>query len=316
MEGYLLLEKSGCKNMDELNSLREEELVELNRELNDYNNFPERDGVVLPEVLYEAYESGAGSFEMLIGTNADEARYWINEMGYYAPGIDGEFIYRHALPVMFENNIKRLDAVEKAEVDLFISMQNGAKVWKLTEFYNEILFRLPAMKQAALHASHGNNVYSYYWTFPGENKTIGACHAIELAYVFNNPQVTIYTGGKYNEKLADAIQDMWVDFARNGNPSTDEYIWEPYTAENRVTMILGDEIRQETDLKEEQRALIEPLLGYYFNGCYSQLSLNVPQIYRIIAQAAAVVLIPVSAAVIILKTLKKKRSRKTAGDEI
>ncbi|MBR6005359.1 MAG: hypothetical protein IK063_03920, partial [Clostridia bacterium] len=84
----------------------------------------------------------------------------------------------------------------------------------------------------------------------------------------------------------------------------------------RVTMILGDEIRQETDLKEEQRALIEPLLGYYFNGCYSQLSLNVPQIYRIIAQAAAVVLIPVSAAVIILKTLKKKRSRKTAGDEI
>ncbi|MCR5783703.1 MAG: carboxylesterase family protein [Clostridia bacterium] len=74
----LLLKKSGCTTMDELTALSEEELISLNEELNDYNNFPERDGIVLPEDPYGAYaDGGAAKTDMLIGSNADEVRYWI-----------------------------------------------------------------------------------------------------------------------------------------------------------------------------------------------------------------------------------------------
>ena len=46
-----LLESSGCSDMAGLTALSEETLMELNEDLNDYNNFPERDGVVLPVYL-------------------------------------------------------------------------------------------------------------------------------------------------------------------------------------------------------------------------------------------------------------------------
>ena len=54
----MLLEETGCSDMDGLMALSENELRKVNEKLNDYNNFPERDGIVLPEDLYEAYRSG------------------------------------------------------------------------------------------------------------------------------------------------------------------------------------------------------------------------------------------------------------------
>lgn len=182
----LLLEKSGCATMDDLKALSEEELVSLNEDLNDYNNFPERDGIVLPEDLYGAYANGdAAKADMLIGTNADEVRRWIAERGYYAPGIPGMPLYRYGFPIMYENNRKRMTDEEKQCVNAFLALNNGQSIWKLTELYNELLFRIPAMKQAELHSANGNRVYAYYWTMPDEDETLGACHAIELSYVFN-----------------------------------------------------------------------------------------------------------------------------------
>lgn len=308
----LLLEKSGCATMDELTALSEEELMALNEDLNDYNNFPERDGVVLPEDLYGAYEKGeAAKADMLIGTNADEVRYWIDEMGYYVSGIPGMSLYRHLFPVIYENNRKRMTDEEKQCADDFLALQSGQKIWKLTELYNELLFRVPSLKQAELHAANGNTVYNYYWTMPGENETLGACHAIELTYVFNNPQVTIYNGSVYNRELADTVQDMWVNFARMGNPGTETITWQPYNSQTRMTMVLGEDIRMESGLKDEQRKLVEPLLGHYFNGCYSQLDLMVPHTFRICGQILAAVALVAAAAVCFVLLLKRK-GRKTS----
>ncbi|MBR5620857.1 MAG: carboxylesterase family protein [Clostridia bacterium] len=315
----MLLEKSGCTTMDELTALTEDKLIELNEELNDYNNFPERDGVILPEDLYAAYQNGsAAKCEMLIGTNADEVRYWIWEMGYYLHEAFGMTIYKHLIPVMYENNCMRMSASEKAAAQMFLSMQDGQKIWRLTAFYTELLFRVPAMRQAQLHAANGNAVYTYYWTMPGENETVGACHAVELPYVFNNPQVTIYNGSLYNRTLADQVQDMWVQFARTGDPSTSEITWEPYTAQARSTLILGEEIRTETDVLRKQRELVEPLLGHYFNGCYSQLDFMVPQVYKIGAQLFGTLVLTAAAVVGIVfacRCLRRRRNRCRAAND-
>lgn len=151
-----------------------------------------------------------------------------------------------------------------------------------------------------------------YWTMPAADKDMGACHAIELSYIFNNPQETIYIGGLYNTELADAVQDMWVSFARDGNPGAEEYIWEPYSEESRQTMVLGNEIRMEDDLKSEQRLLVEPLLSHYFNGCYSQMSLFVPQTWRIIAQLVVGAGLIIIIIVLVLKILEKTK-KNTVG---
>ena len=310
----LFFEESGCATMEELAALPEDRLIELNEGLNDYNNFPERDGVVLPEDLYAAYENGdAAKVDLLTGTNADEVKYWIHEMGYYVDLIPGKWIYDQLFPIMFENNVRRFSDAEKKSVDNFLALQSGNKTEKLSEFYNEMLFRLPALQQAKLHADNGNNVYTYYWTMAGSDKQIGACHAIELSYVFNNPQVTIYNGDVYNQELADTVQDMWTNFARTGCPDTDTVQWEPFNGETRVTMVLGEEIRAERDIKDEQRRLLEPMLGYYLNGCYSQLDLATPHTFRLCARLLAVLLLLAAAVVCIVRVLKKKGSSRKAG---
>ena len=292
----MLLEKSGCSDMDGLTALSEETLRELNESLNDYNNFPERDGVVLPEDLYAAWEDDALSdIDVLIGTNSDEARYWINEMGYYTSLLPGLFLYEQGAPFMYENNLNRMSPEERALTKSFVGSQSGRKIWRITEFYNELITR------------HKGKSYNYYWTMPGADETLGACHAMELAYVFNNPQVTIYTGGRYNEELANTVQDMWVNFARTGDPSTDDCMWEPYTADSRKTMVLGEKTGMVENLKQEQRETIAPLMHHYFNGCYSQLDLFVPQLGRIVG-TVLLALALVTAAAVMLRRRKKRKS--------
>ena len=310
-----LLKDSGCQNMDELMALSEEEITQLNETLNDYNNFPERDNVILPEDLYIEYDCGrADGIDMLIGTNKDETRYWIYEMGYYSPVFPefiGYMMYVHGMPIMYENNLETLDEEEMENVKAFMALQNDKEIWNETEFYNEMLFRVPAMKQAEYHSDNGNPTYTYYWTYPGENKTVGACHAIELSSVFDNLDERLYTGDNVNEELADEVQNMWVNFARTGDPSTDSHTWEQYDTKTRKTMVLGEDIHMEEDIKAEQRELMEPLLDHYFNGCYSQLNLNVPQVYRIINQiiALSILIISMIGCVIIL-TIRNKNKRK------
>ena len=288
----MLLKETGCSSMDGLMALPEDTLKKVNEKLNDCNNFPERDGVVLPTDPYAAWRDGkAGGIGLMTGTNSDESRYWIREMGYELPGVGGMTVYRHGMAVMFENNEKRFSADEKENVKAFFDGLDGQKTWKLTEFYNEMLFRLPAMEQALLHARNGNRVYTYYFTYPGADPVTGACHAMELAYVFRNLQETIYTGGHVSEELADTVQEMWANYARSGDPSTDLYHWEPYDLPDRKTMILGEDVKMTEDLKSGQRVLLEKLLPHYLNGCYSQLTFNVPHVRKAAAVAALVIFV-------------------------
>lgn len=307
----MLLEETNCSNMQELLSLSTEELMKANEKLNDYNNFPERDGVVLPKDLYAAYASGVtANVDMLIGTNSDETRYWIREMGYYTDLIDGMTIYSLGLPIMYENDIGEISEADMQYVKSFMDLQKDKKIWNITEFYNEILFRVPALKQAQLHASNGGNAFVYHWTYPGSDETVGACHAIELSYIFNNLHETIYTGNKVNEALANTAQDMWINFARTGNPSTDEIEWEAYNSDTKITMLLGEKIEAVSNYKGEQAELIEPLLKYGINGCYSQLSFNVPHVYKIAGVALGTILVICGIIVAFVIYVKKKLKKK------
>lgn len=287
-----MLKASGKSKMEDLIALSEKEISKLNEEFDDYSNYAIRDGNILPLDLYEAYKNGKGKdIDMLLGTNKDEVRYWIKSMDYYTNYLSGKFIYIHGLPVLYENNLKTISDEDKDNVDEFMNLQNGRKIWKITEFYNEVLFRVPMNQQADYHSEAGGNTFVYQWRYPGENEVMGACHNIELSYVFNNLEETWITGNKINYELSDTVQEMWANFAKTGNPSTSDYKWDPYNTQTRKIMVLDEKIEMEENYKSEQKELIEPLLKYYINGNYAQMSYNVPQVYKIAAQLVAGTLI-------------------------
>ena len=301
-----LLEKTGAKSMDDLMALSEEELMKINEDLNNYNNFPERDGIILPEDLQEAYASGrASDVDMLIGTNADEARYWIGEVGSY-------HIYRAAVPLFYESIVNQISDEDRGYARAFLALQREDVVWNITEFLNDLLFRVPAVSQASAHARNGGNTYMYYWTRESDIPHYGACHAVELAYVFGNVDDTIYTGEAAEEELSRTIQQMWVNFAKTSDPGTAEHPWEQYDEQNRQTMLLGNEIRMIQDPMKEQRVLIEPLMKYHFNGNYMVADYALRVLLRDIL-LAVLILLGVEAAIYVIYRVVKGVKELTAS---
>jgi para-nitrobenzyl esterase len=120
----------------------------------------------------------------------------------------------------------------------------------------------------------------YYWTEPSKLKFRKACHAVELAYVFDNLNETIYTGERGDEQLARTVQNMWANFARFGNPSTDSVEWEEYSTDKKETMVLCKDCHMEERIKDNQRVLLENLLNRFINPLYTTISYNVPFVWK------------------------------------
>lgn len=299
-----LMKESGATCMQDLLSLSETRLKELNGRLSNYTCFPMRDGRILPKDLFAAYQSGAsGNISMLIGTNADEVRFWIKSIG-------GMEKFKLFMPIMYENNLKRVSKQDINSVNQFMASQNRDKIWKMAEFYNDVMFRVPAILQAEAVSKNGSKAFMYYWKYPSAYANCGAYHTVELAYVFNNLQETIYTGNNVNKDLAVQVQNMWVNFAKNGNPSIKGLKWPEYDETNRYTMVLDTTSRVQSDILSIQRKAIMPLLKYHFNGNYLNLSLAVPQVYKIVA-VLAVCLIAVVAFLILFIRARIKKCRQS-----
>ena len=310
-----LMRESKAESMSDLMKLSEEELIKLNEKLNLYNNFPQRDGKLIPVNPYLSYRDGlTKDVDILIGTNADEANYWIGEIGGIVP-------YRFSIPVKYENDLRVLSKEDKKRVKQFVSEQSGHSIWGMSAFYSEIMFRLPAIAQAKLHSDNGGRSYMYFWTKPSVMRFCRACHAVELAYVFGNLDETIYTGERADETLSDTVIQMWTNFARTGDPSTDLLEWKPYSAENRSTMILTDEPHLADDVHPERRKQLAPLLKYMINASYATLDYNVPFVRKAaaIGLAGAAVIGGVACLLLINKdkktTQKKKKNNKERGSK-
>ncbi|MBQ7500473.1 MAG: carboxylesterase/lipase family protein [Clostridia bacterium] len=289
-----LLKETGCGNMDELKALSEDDLKTVNEKLNEYNNFPQRDGHMIPLDPYAPYDSGAtADVDMLIGTNENECNYWIGELGGIIP-------YSLGFPVRYENDISTFDPSDKKLVSRILSEMKGKKIWRITEFYNDMMFRLPAIRQAESHAKNGGRVYMYYWTQPSAIRHYGACHAVELAYVFQNPQDTIFTGAPADPALTKTVGDMWANFARTGDPSVPGFAWPLYDEKQRETAIIGLTQHTESDPLRSRREQLSSLLRYMINPSYANLDFHVPFVRKAIALALGITALTVAAVVWII----------------
>ncbi len=259
----LLLEESGAETMDDLLALSEDQLKKINEKLNDENNFPERDGVVIPEDLYAAYEKGIDpDIDILIGTNADELRYWIAEVGSVS-------MFKYLCKVLPKSHMNFMTLEEKTNLKALIEEETktvGDRSWAISELYNDVLFRLPAIRMAEAHSANGGNVYLYLWEKASDIPDMGACHAVELSYVLNNLDDTIYTGTPADPLIASKVQEMWINFAKTGNPSTDDLTWERFDNASRNTMVIGDEFYQKREEITKREEVLLPLLKYYLTS--------------------------------------------------
>ena len=260
-----LLEYTGCKTMDEIMALSEEKLQEAYvNAVGKFTSCPYYGTEVLPEAPIELYKKGyAKHISILAGSTADEMRLFmgegpmlsIEEQKLYAQRAAGD-----AVPYLKEEDKKYYEEFKRV-----CRIQEPGLVE--TEFINELMFRVPMLQQLGVQSAF-NKTFSYYWSYPSSNAEVGAAHSVELMFVFNVRGLgtsSTFNGTNNSDEIFTSVQQMWTNFARCGNPSTDKVEWKAYSAQDRnVLDIAGPgDIRIKKDLLASQYKAVLPLLGYY-----------------------------------------------------
>jgi len=252
------LTATGCQTMDELMALTTEELVDAYAKASaiDMNcllgtaNFPLLDGVTLPEdrtVMYEMWgdEKRAG-IDLMIGSNQDEIRYFI-------PGEGGEEGFANTLRWIARKDRTLLSDQEKAMYDEFMAtLSNESELSRLEQYCNDLNFRAGNTDMAIRHSAAGGNTYMYFVKKPVITPELGVMHATEIPYLFDtwleDPMGSGEIVGIDECEFRHVVKEMWANFARTGNPSTDQYEWKKFSGDDRQTMVFDDTIGMQVDL--------------------------------------------------------------------
>ena len=132
------------------------------------------------------------------------------------------------------------------------------------------IFRVPQLRLAEAHRSRTPATYAYLfdWPSPFAGGGLGACHGVELPFVFgtvHEPIIGLFSGsGEDAFRLSDEMQASWVAFARSGDPSNDlAGSWPRYEATRRATMRFGPRTGLVDAPYESERQFWERRLGRY-----------------------------------------------------
>jgi len=113
------------------------------------------------------------------------------------------------------------------------------------------VFRIPAVRLAEAQSAHQAQrprtwAYLVCWESPLMGGSLGACHAIDIPFVFGSigrRGAQRFAGsGPDAERLSARMMDAWLAFARGGDPNhADLPDWAPYDTERRTTLIFDRE---------------------------------------------------------------------------
>ncbi|MFF6905548.1 carboxylesterase/lipase family protein [Streptomyces sp. NPDC012389] len=170
------------------------------------------DGELLTQDPAEALHAGAAAgIDLLMGTNTEEYRLW------FVPGGLTERISRLKLRLALLKF-----KVPNATARTYRANRPDATPGELLgALATDLLLRVPLNRLADARAGAPGSTYVYEFGWPSPVQRLGACHALELGFVFDtlaHPDTVALTGPDAPQELADAMHRAWVEFATTGDP--------------------------------------------------------------------------------------------------
>ncbi|MGH8979417.1 MAG: carboxylesterase/lipase family protein, partial [Acidimicrobiales bacterium] len=226
---------------------------------------PVVDGATLPAApLEELRGGGAAGVEVLIGTNRDEIAFF----GLADPAM--ATLDEVGLRRRIAHSAPESSPDEVVETYRAVRGRRGEPVaprdiWIAAA--TDLVFRWPSLRLAATVGANGGRafVYLFTWESPVLGGALGACHALEVPFVFGtlrDPPVAAMAGkGPRAIELSDRMQAAWAAFARSGDPSNPRTgPWPHWDPGRRATMVLGRDVGVEDAPRDEELATWEALL--------------------------------------------------------
>jgi carboxylesterase type B len=188
---------------------------------------PVVDGVSIPTPPLDRIAAGASAgIDLLVGTNTDEHRLFLASTGALDLVTDDALagaVAAYGLPVEATRAAYRAAHPGASPGDLLAAIQ--------TDWY----WRIPAIRLADAHAKNNPAtwMYEFAWRSPQFGGLLGACHSLEIAFVFDTLgcETEALLGPNPPQQPADATHSAWVAFAASGDPG-----WPRYDLSRRMTM--------------------------------------------------------------------------------
>jgi len=189
---------------------------------------PVVDGDVLPQVPIDAIRAGAAAgVDLLTGTTAEEQRLFFVPSGL----VD---LVNDLLVAMM---VAAYGMPAEQTLSTYRSARPGASPGEvLMALSTDWFFRVPSIRLAEAVLARGQRawVYEFAWPSPSYGGRLGACHSLEIPFVFDTLRtegVAATVGPEPPQQIADEMHAAWVAFASTGDPG-----WAAYDTAERPVM--------------------------------------------------------------------------------
>lgn len=206
---------------------------------------PVVDGTVVPEPPLEAMAAGRGAdVPLLAGSNRDEARLFL-----VAPGAIGQ-VDEAVLGATAAAYGLTADTLAVYRANRPDASPGDVLAAVITDWF----FRIPAIRVAEARTTAGRAptwAYRFDHPDPDGNHGFGACHAVEIPFVFGTiarDDTRPLLGAAPSQAVADTAHATWASFIKTGTPG-----WAPYTLDTRTTGLLSDKVDAVSDPASDER---------------------------------------------------------------
>lgn len=218
---------------------------------------PTVDGSTVPAAPLDAIADGSvGGVELLLGTTSEEMKLFrtLASLAGHTDEIDESRLIRRltAVAAQWQSDVEPLDLLKRYRThwgDL-----SPSELWCAVT--TDTVFRMPMIEMADAAVRGGATVRTYVFSHrsTGLGGALGAGHATEIPYVFDNltkPGTELMLGAidERRRSFAADLADCWVEFASGQNlrvPGTTE-AWPKYDLAERSTVVLDIDSVVEVD---------------------------------------------------------------------
>jgi para-nitrobenzyl esterase len=230
--------------VEALRAMTPDELFAAYNEFEDFKTYcyPIVDDFVLPKSVLETFRDGEQApVPLLVGSNADEGSvlYDLGDDALYtkSPGPKtaneyGQYI-REAFGDQANTILELYPAVDDSEI-----FKASSAVYGDSRFGATACFYAKQMGQA------GKPSYLYFFNRvpPSRKQTVGAFHAVEIAFIFDK-RVPLFPTSEHDLIIRRMMGDYWVQFAKAGDPNIKGFPeWPAFTEAAPQNMLFGPKI--------------------------------------------------------------------------
>ena len=260
-----IMEISGAKNINDLLALNKTDLRKIATIINSENptdyTYPQCDDIVVPLNIKGTLDSNQrNGLDIMIGTTKDEYNYWTMLLG--------KELNLKSMHSSRDTMLAKMTEDQKARYETFMSLQKGDEYNKMLQYINYIAFHCPSRYEAKTHAANKQNTYVYYFTEESNDPDLLSCHGYDLGFVLGNVEENKAKNIPAAWKLSKIMQQMWVNFAKTGDPSLNDgevdgigaIKWDKFVSNDYPVMIFDSaETKQVKDPLQESNDLVEDL---------------------------------------------------------